>query len=277
MWGAENAEIADQLGTETSRLGVCKLCLEPKVLQESHLLGRAIYKMCREEGGDPVVMTPELVMSTSRQLKDFAFCWDCEQKFSRNGEEYVSRIVRRQDSFPLLDRLNLAFPHRQSEMGHTVYSGLRAGIDVEKLAYYGLSVLWRSAVHPWRTLGEQTTTVKLGAHNEEIREYLAGDIAFPNDIAVVITVCRDLGSQHLAFTPSWYGKEDVSKYAILVRGIYFRVLLGADAQYFGVCCMHSPLKNLFVEDCSKHSEAAFAAIHRNAKVARNVQKLKNPQ
>ena len=67
-------------------VGTCKLCLQEKELQDSHLIGRGIYRLIRrEQGEDPIVMTPEIVLQTSRQVSDYVFCKDCEQKFSEGG------------------------------------------------------------------------------------------------------------------------------------------------------------------------------------------------
>src|SRR5258708_12604298 len=74
------------------------------------MLPRALYKMARERGYDPVVMTQEVATHTSRQVRDYVFCWDCEQKFSRRGEAYVMRLVQRDGAFPLLDRLEFVRP-----------------------------------------------------------------------------------------------------------------------------------------------------------------------
>jgi len=127
-------------------VGICKLCLKEKELQDSHLLGRAVYKVIREEGEDPVVMTPDLIVSTSRQVRAHLLCSDCEQRFSKNGEQYFSSVMARKDKFVLLDLLQAVEPI-EKQTDHVVYSGLGARIDTNKLAYYALSVLWRSGVH----------------------------------------------------------------------------------------------------------------------------------
>src|SRR5260370_23001553 len=47
--------------------GKCKLCLEEKELQESHLLPAAVYRMCRPESGeitDPVGIRNDLKTKT---------------------------------------------------------------------------------------------------------------------------------------------------------------------------------------------------------------------
>jgi hypothetical protein len=111
--------------------GICKLCLHTKELQDSHLLGRAIYKLCRQEG-DPIVMTPDLVLSTSWQVRDYVFCRDCGQRFSREGEHYVSGMVCGNTRFELLDLLQRTTPIERRKT-YEALSGALAGVDTAGL------------------------------------------------------------------------------------------------------------------------------------------------
>jgi len=43
----------------------------------------------------------------------------------------------------------------------------------EKLAFYALSMFWRAAVYAWKTINQQTTSIRLRPKDEEaIRKYL---------------------------------------------------------------------------------------------------------
>jgi len=76
----------------------------------SHLLGRAIYLLNRDGNADPVLMTPQLITPTQRQIWRHLLCGDCEQRFSSRGEALIMRLVQRKTGFALLDRLRLAIP-----------------------------------------------------------------------------------------------------------------------------------------------------------------------
>lgn len=140
-------------------VGWCKLCLKKKPLRQSHLLGRAFYKMCKEAGSDPVVMTPKIILPTSRQVKEYLLCEDCEQLFNSKGEEYVSTLVYDGTDFPLLERMNVSMTIKE-EPNLLVYSASAMGLDYDKLAYFALSVFWRSSVREWTTIGDQSTFVE---------------------------------------------------------------------------------------------------------------------
>ena len=94
--------------------GVCKLCHQTAALQQSHLIGRALYRLCRGDGSgnqDPLTFTATEHKKSSYQVKDYLLCHSCEQRFSRDGENYVTRLVtKRDDTFPLLDVLNSVVP-----------------------------------------------------------------------------------------------------------------------------------------------------------------------
>jgi hypothetical protein len=69
--------------------GICRLCLKEKRLCKSHYLGRALHKLCRENGEDAVMMTPKVVMVTQRQLWVHLLCGDCEARLNKFGETAV--------------------------------------------------------------------------------------------------------------------------------------------------------------------------------------------
>jgi len=60
----------------------CALCLKTRTLQRSHLIGKVIYALNRDDDNDPVMMTPERTIITSRQMWQHLLCRDCEQLIS---------------------------------------------------------------------------------------------------------------------------------------------------------------------------------------------------
>jgi hypothetical protein len=66
--------------------GVCALCLQSRELRRSHFLGRAIQRL---NGRDQVIMTPQLIAPTQRQLWRHLLCGECEGRFSKNGEMHA--------------------------------------------------------------------------------------------------------------------------------------------------------------------------------------------
>jgi hypothetical protein len=239
--------------------GICNLCLSEQQLQKSHYLPRALYRLCRQNSRNPIVATPTVVEFSQKQMWKPLLCKECENLLSKCGEKYTLDLVHRGDRFSLLERLKLAIPIGES--GNTpTYSGLQLGIKTDKLGYFALSLLWRGAQGPWRTIEGHTTEVSLGQYEEPIRQYLHGDSAWPANIAIVTTVCTDRGSQEWILPP-WQNSSGFSAekfmgidqcIQLLVRGIWFHVLLGKiPEQITDWCCVKSPQKTLFKQDCTE--------------------------
>jgi hypothetical protein len=254
--------------------GTCKLCHKDAELQLSHLIGRAVYKLCRkDQGDDSIVMTTKVVMKTSRQIRDYVVCAKCEDRFNKGGERYATSLVSRlRKGFPLLDKLRLALP-MQGGPNYHVFSGERVGVDTDKLAYYALSVVWRSGIHHWKSVENQTTSVVLATTEEEaIRKYLLGETALPGNIGVMVNVCTDLASQALVLTPTSRAFPPSGLiYKLLVRGIDFWVLLSSspNIQFVEMCCVRSPAKKIFLRDCSQLTLNAVKHFYEGSKWARN--------
>src|SRR5690242_10097212 len=133
-------------------VGECKLCQLSKNLQESQLMPRSLYKKIRSKGrgnNDPTVVTPwRKPKTTSHQYQDYLLCWDCEQKFNLNGEDYVMRLAQTRGKLPLLEMLE-QIPNPTATINHLkAYTGAQVpDLDCDKLAYFALSVFWRASVH----------------------------------------------------------------------------------------------------------------------------------
>jgi hypothetical protein len=232
-------------------VGQCALCLETRTLQRSHLIGKAIYALNRDDDNDPVMMTPERTIITSRQMWQHLLCRDCEQLISKRGEDYVSRLIQRRPDFPLLEKLNVALYYAK-EPNLVAYSGSAIGIDTDKLAYFAISMVWRSGVCAWRTLGKQTTGVSLGELKEPFRKYLVGETDFPSNIAVTVTVSEDLPSRFNTFAPSTQVKSPTKTFSFLMRGLWFHIVTNPDRVFVeNFCCVNSARKTILRRNCEK--------------------------
>lgn len=123
-------------------VGKCKLCLQVGDLQNSHLMPSSLFKKSRTPGApnpNPMVVTDRRSVQTSRQLRNFVLCRNCEQLFSRKGEAYVMAQVFDGTKFPLLDVLLASTQAwRGSEfVGYDLAA--TPTIDREQLGYFALS------------------------------------------------------------------------------------------------------------------------------------------
>src|SRR5260370_39784648 len=87
-------------------VGVCPMCLQEKTLLDSHFMPASLYALCGTNEFPPVRMTEQVMMPTNRQIHDHLFCFDCEQRLSREGESCTIPLLSVYDGpFPLRERL----------------------------------------------------------------------------------------------------------------------------------------------------------------------------
>lgn len=218
--------------------GMCKLCLKQRDLQESHLMPRALYRMARGVGTkgnqDPHVLTAKGGKPSSHQVKDYLLCWDCEQRFSQNGEHYVMNLLtRRNRSFPLLDVLNSVPPTMVGPKWKVYSSSDTPMIDRAKIAYFAISVFWRASVHTWEQENGGQIRIRLGEkYNEEFRKYLLGETLVPKNASLQLIVCSDVTNQNTFFAPQENQKVKDRSVIFLARGVLFFLRVSNTLQGF---------------------------------------------
>jgi hypothetical protein len=164
------------------RTGKCKLCLQEKVeLRDSHLIPAGAYRLIRSsDGSSPIVMKSSVTIKKDEQVSDYVLCEPCEQRINKGGEEYVlAHCNNFAGGFRLSDILNALQP-LEVHGTTAVYAGSQSSeIDLDRLAYFGASVLWRGSAHSWRSGKDPLRTPSLGSYEEHFRKYLIGQGPFP--------------------------------------------------------------------------------------------------
>ena len=246
--------------------GMCALCGIFGTLHDSHFLPKSVYRLMREStngNNSPVLISRKISIQTDYQMKQPLLCGACERRFSENGENYVVPLLKKRKRFPLLDKLKLALP-LYSTRTNAAFVCPSVGLVGEKIGYFGLSILWRAAVRPWRMLDRDTTSVTLEPkHLEPLRKYLAGETAFPDDrIAVTATVATDLLSQNCCFVPSRVTDNPGIVYSLLTKGLYFRFVFGENhpLELRAISCIGPGRNLIFVNDASDKSWVPCAGM-----------------
>jgi hypothetical protein len=244
------------------------------MLQNSHYVPAGMYRRVRDDkrrNPNPVVITPAITSTTSKQTTDYLLCHECEERFSHGGESWIAQLVATDTHFPLRDRLELAIPEQRLSES-IAYSGLATGIDTAKLGYFALSMVWRGAVHRWpRPLGGDSTLLDLGGMEEQIRRYLVGEAPFPQDAAVVVHICDDRTSQLSILEPCKRADNGTS-FEILTLGIHFFVFLGQTVTpaIRQMCCVTSKDRLLFVRNCQERLSQRYEGLAKTSKRTKNV-------
>jgi hypothetical protein len=231
-------------------IGVCKLCLQTKALQDSHYLPKGAYKRNRApalKNPSPVVLSNNELVQSSTQLSDYLLCSDCEQKFNTNGESWVLANIPRDygEKFPILEALKTGAAILE-DGGTKVYAGAKVkSLEMEKIVYFAMSVFWRGAVHVWKSsLNSEAPDVHLCGYEEPIRQFLLGMSPLSEDVGLTVYVCPN-GSVLNAMLVPWDAHlPECSRYLFYVSGLGF-VLHFADKlapQFKATCAYHSPDK-----------------------------------
>ena len=104
---------------------------------------------------------------------------------------------------------------------------------------------------------QDTTSVTLDSdHLESMRQYLAGEVTFPDQsIAVIATVATDYLSQNSCFVPSRVTENPGIVYSLLTKGLYFRFVFGENhpPQLRTISCIGFGRNLIFANDASDKS------------------------
>jgi len=166
-------------------LGVCALCLRTRELCDSHLVPKALYRVVRaadhRRHPDPVLLTSKVKRQTSFQATQYLLCAECEKRFDHDGEDWVMRhCYRGRGRFRLREMLQRTAPIHADEQNTIFNASAVAGMDIEKMVYFCVSVFWRASVRRWESSGQRYEGIRLGPkYQEEIRAYLLGDAWLP--------------------------------------------------------------------------------------------------
>lgn len=212
--------------------GVCALCRRTQDLQRSHLLPRSLYRFLRSasDNPNPVFLAAGTRLVTSKQAWKHLLCRDCEQRFHRNGEDWVlRRLLEPGSSFPLLELLERSASVSQQGEMRWYNAASVTGVEPSKLQHFALSVFWRAAVADWNIHGERINRPDFGkSYSESIRSLLAGDTTTIPNAALQVVVCDNPTPIAASLLFPIGGREDAGwMYRFLVPGVQFVLWLGS--------------------------------------------------
>ncbi len=255
--------------------GIGKLCLFEKDLRDSHYMPAAIFKQLRMptlKNPNPVLITPDVTCTTSRQVKDYVLCSDCEQRFSKQGEAWVLAKMARPGGFALQASLFAAGPLERNN-DFAVFSGAAIqSINMDALAYFGMSIFWRAGAHQWRGESGPMGGIDLGIYQEPIRQFLLGD-DFPTNAVILVAVWPKLEVPLLAYTPRKGEALGYEAFNFMIPGIEFRLLLGENVptQMRECCSQTSTLRCIFsATTMIEETRETFIKLASESTVSRNL-------
>lgn len=209
--------------------GICKMCLAHKELVESHLMPRALYNYCRSGDSEPIKVSSEIAMITSRQTKDYLLCFECEGVLNKGGEMWILPKLAAKDrkSFPLYEIISGTVPAFDEPDMKIYYGANIPGLEIAKITHFAMGLFWKAGVHSWEK-DSKTSRIELGPYADKIRKYLIGDAAFPKHVSLSVNVTKPSKAANLFNDPhETFSKEGGYRtHFYYVPGVLFMLNIG---------------------------------------------------
>jgi hypothetical protein len=239
----------------------------------------ALYRLGRLDGDPnryPTTVTARGKIQTSKEIKDYVLCHECEERFNRNGEKYTMSQVTQKGgrSFPLFQTLLSCKQTKQA------YGAIYYGQDVsptvgrDKLGYFALSVFWRAGAHSWHRPFGASNQIDLGEHQEMLRRYLLGENEFPARMMLYFVVCSDPYSQNRFYVPSKSSHPgNTTTHAFQARGLNFFLMTGDDISgtMGTLCLMTGKDRWIMVRNCQDMVAKAQGRLEMAAEISKMIQ------
>jgi len=258
--------------------GICKLCLDEKDLVDGHLISAAIVRQLRAptlSNPNPLTLTRKIAVQTSAPISGYVMCQECDNRLGQYGETRTIPNLATMESFPIGEALHNAKP--LMTVGRVAaYAGRDiSGIDMASLGFFGLSIFWKCASHPWRDLTKGRIDIDLGPYREPLRRYLHGDASFPKDVALLIAVPTDevmIG----AYSPRRGHERTFHNFVCYVPGVEFTLCVGKGIpKEVRACCSYtSPNKLIYLSAAAaENTNDSFGLLSQSARPSKGVKRM----
>lgn len=208
-----------------ANIGTCALCGDENVaIERSHILPAWSYeRVSRYSPGrsEPVLVTEDVALQTSEQVRRPLLCRKCEQRFSDHEKVVARWVVQEDGSFPLLGQA------REVEKDVAVEISEEAA---RALSYFGTSVIWRADV------AQIEPVVSLGSARKQTRAFLLGESAPP--AVMVLTLLRPPRGHprmdRVVSFPESSGGDSDARHEFVCCGVRFSYIVGETASFDAV-------------------------------------------
>lgn len=246
--------------------GICKLCLEEKLLCDSHLAPAGLYRYCKAAGLGPVRMTASEIAVANVEVTAPLLCQDCEHRLNRDGENWLlPKLATIDQKFPFYDLL-VTVPPDTAEDGSAAYACSRnEKIGFRKLTNFAIGVFWKASVHSWAE-GTTTPLIELGKYREPFRAFLVRKRPFPDRACLTIAVTPPAKAVIGFNLPLLQGTRPYHQYVFYMPGIIFvlGVGKGMTGEHRQSCFFSNPLHPILLTDLSQD---IYKLVGRNTRKA----------
>ena len=172
-----------------------------------------------------------VAVQSSAQARAHLLCAECEGRFNLGGENWVlQNCWRSPTNFPLHLALTTVDKFIDVE-GLRVYEGQKVpGVEIDKLAYFGVSIFWRAGVRTWHVGNTPDRRLSLGPYQNELRLYLLGKTGMPDGVVLLVSLRKKsldrLPNQVVMMPFLSDRKPEYRRYRFVVTGLTFDMFLG---------------------------------------------------
>lgn len=208
----------------------CIFCkIEHASLIDSHLIPAGFYRQMTKSHQGYTSATEKRATNTSQQVRQKLLCSECEEKFNKNGEDWILKNYWSGQKFPLLDEIAKLTPaSKKANISHFFITPSTSKIDLQKMVYFAASVFWRASVSSWSFPAGKTIygPLELGPYSEKLHTFLSGGM-FPNNTSLGIFIAPYPKQDGIIF-PQKANREDGGfiKYGFFIPGVSFILCVG---------------------------------------------------
>ncbi len=165
---------------------------------------------------------------TSKQAKKHLLCTDCEQKFSRLGEDKVIPLMARKNGFKLATKIK-KFKILASIKDEVWYSPPDDDLALSFM-YFAISIVWRLSSTDWSSYGIPKTYNSINSESmHSFSDFLFGKTKKPENTYLTIYVDnQEVDTPSMGF-PTVKNHERYQHIVFNIPGIKFSLLTGSDA------------------------------------------------
>lgn len=266
--------------TPSAVTGRCRLCHKVDHLCDSHLMPAALYRLLRSKTvnpRDPLTIDTRSTFQTSRQVSEYLLCVGCEDRFRKNGEEWVLRHCYREgEGFALRDLVLKGELLDDGPAGKFYSTRSNVHTDSGALTFFATSIFWRAAAHKWKSLGSVADNpIALGPYQESLRKYLLGQASFPNSVAMLVWVSSYDKPSRVVTTPHSGRIVNCHTHSFDIPGMRFDLFLGRTLPEFVrlLCIVNGPDRPILVSDAPDNILATqLGQIQKTTQLSKTLQR-----
>jgi len=143
----------------------------------------------------------------------------------------LSQCARPDGRFKLREILETTSPLESSGQVRVYDVESLLGDSIGQYLYFSASVFWRASAHTWYHETGPTGRFALGAeYQEQLRQYLLGNAAFPADARIWVHVSSGTLKEPLIVFPTTAAAEGTQRHKFYIPDILFILFLGGQAR-----------------------------------------------